>query len=168
MKMALSDVLTSIEHEIKVLKDKISETDFDEVKQQFQIFKESTIKLSESLSETFKEKLEEEEVQAKIAEYKENISHAMSQFSLYMSQLNDRYELTDNLSSAIVELGDKFNELLATIQQNYGKQIQSTVEALSHGFKAWADAKPLDNDIQAIKANIESNIQKLKTWIRKD
>lgn len=166
--MALSDVLSSIEQEVKILKDKISETDFDEVKQQFEGFKESTLKLSASLSETFKERLEDEEVQAKIEEYRKNISHAMTQFSSYMNELNQRYELTDNLGSAIVELGDKFNELLATIQENYGQQIHSTVEALSHGFKAWADAKPLDDDIQAIKSNMESNIQKLKSWIRKD
>ena len=63
---------------------------------------------------------------------------------------------------------DKLNELVSSFQKNYGQQIHSTVEALSHGFKAWVDAKPLDDDIQAIKSNIESNIQKLKTWIRKE
>ena len=78
------------------------------------------------------------------------------------------FRSSDSLSTAIAQLNDKLNELLSTFQQNYGQQIHSTIEALSHGFKAWVDAKPLEDDIQAIKSNIESNIQKLKTWIRKE
>jgi hypothetical protein len=166
--MALNDILNTIEQEIKVLKDKISETDFNEVKEKYQRFKEASLKLSVSLTESLKEKLSDEDVQAKIAEYKENIINAMRDFSSFVTQINEKYQLSDNLVSDINQLGDKFNEFQSTFQQNYGQQIHSTVEALSHGFKAWADAKPLDDDIQAIKSNIESNIQKLKTWIRKE
>ncbi|MBS3991171.1 MAG: hypothetical protein KGZ51_03795 [Erysipelothrix sp.] len=166
--MALNDILNTIEQEIKFLKDKISETDFNEVKEKYQRFKEASLKLSVSLTDSLKEKLSDEDVQAKLAEYKENILNAMKEFSSFASQMNDKYQLSDNLGSAINQLSEKFVELQTTFQQNYGQQIHSTVEALSHGFKAWADAKPLDDDIQAIKSNIESNIQKLKTWIRKE
>lgn len=166
--MALNDIFNTIEQEIRLLKDKISETDFKEVKQRYQQFKDASLKLSNSLSDTLKEKLSDEDVQVKLAEYKENILSAMKNFSSFMAEINEKYQLSDSLSTAIAQLNDKLNELLSTFQQNYGQQIHSTIEALSHGFKAWVDAKPLEDDIQAIKSNIESNIQKLKTWIRKE
>lgn len=166
--MALNDIFNTIEKEIRLLKDKISETDFKEVKQRYQQFKDASLKLSNSLSDSLKEKLSDEDVQVKLAEYKENILSAMKNFSSFIAEINEKYQLSDSLSTAIAQLNDKLNELLSTFQQNYGQQIHSTIEALSHGFKAWVDAKPLEDDIQAIKSNIESNIQKLKTWIRKE
>lgn len=168
MTMALNDIFNTIEQEIKGLKEKISEADFDDVKQHYQRFKDASLKLSVSLGDALKEKLSEEDVQAKLADYKESILNAMKEFSSFIADINEKYQLSDSLSSAINQLGDKLNELVSSFQKNYGQQIHSTVEALSHGFKAWVDAKPLDDDIQAIKSNIESNIQKLKTWIRKE
>lgn len=166
--MALNDIINKIEEEIKDLKDKISEADFNEAKQQFLVFKDASLKLSNSLRDALKLKLRDEEVQTKILDYKENLLNALKDFASFITKINEKYQLSDSLTNTLGQLNSQLNEFIASFQQNYGQQIHSTVEALSHGFKAWVGAKPLSEDIQTINSTIESNLQKLKTWIRKE
>lgn len=166
--MALSDIINKIEEEIKNLKDKISEADFNEVKQQFLVFKDASLKLNNSLRDALRLKLRDEDVQAKILDYKQNLLDATNVFASFITNINEKYQLSDTLTNTLGQINSQLNELVASFQQNFGQQFHSTVEALSHGFKAWVDAKPLSEDIQAINSTIESNLQKLKTWIRKE
>jgi len=166
--MALSDIINKIEEEIKNLKDKISEADFNEVKQQFLVFKDASLKLNNSLRDALRLKLRDEDVQAKILDYKQNLLDATNFFASFITNITEKYQLSDTLTNTLGQINSQLNELVASFQQNFGQQLHSTVEALSHGFKAWVDAKPLSEDIQAINSTIESNLQKLKTWIRKE
>lgn len=166
--MNLNDILSKLEHDFLALKEKVSAADYSQLEERYQQLKEFVSDVSTTLSETIQEKLSDPNVNAKIEDSKLRINHALQDFSLFIKEINEKYNISNTVEESIHALRANLLDVYSQLKSSYGQQIQSTVEALSHGFKAWVDAKPLDQDIQTIKTNVETQIKSLKAWIRKD
>jgi flagellar biosynthesis regulator FlaF len=166
--MTLSELLSSLEQDIIALKDKISHADYSELESRYVKMKTLILETSKTLSEKLKQQLDEHQVADTLNEAKKTIIASLHDFSQVMTKINDDYKITNTIEVSLKQLQDTILEIVGEFKANYGQQIQSSVEALSYGFKAWVDAKPLEQDFQTLKSNIESQIQSIKAWIGKE
>jgi DNA repair ATPase RecN len=166
--MTLSELLSKLEQDIIALKDKISHADYSLLEERYVSMKESILSTSKSLSESLKQQLDDHQVAETLNDAKLKIIESLHDFSQVMSKVNEDYKITNTIEASLKQLQDAIQEFVGDFKENYGQQIQSSVEALSYGFKAWVDAKPLEQDFQTLKSAIETQIQSIKAWIGKE
>ncbi len=166
--MTLNELLEKLEHELIDLKEKVSSVDYSQLQNVYNQFKTSALSVTQSLTDKVKQKLEDEEVKTSIEESKRVLNDSLSHLQAKLSSLNEKYQLTNSLEETVSSVQVKFDQWFNDFKTNHGQQIQSSIEALTHGFKAWVDAKPLEEDIQTLKSKIDEQLQSLKAWIRKD
>ncbi len=166
--MTLNELLEKLEQELIDLKDKVSSVDYSQLQEIYHQFKTSALSLTQSVTETIKQKLEDEDVKKSIEESKRTLNESLNRLQTRLSSLNEKYQLTNSIEETISSVQSTFDQWFNDFKTNHGQQIQSSIEALTHGFKAWVDAKPLEEDIQTLKSKIDEQLQSLKAWIRKD
>jgi predicted component of type VI protein secretion system len=166
--MTLSELLSRLEQDIVALKDKISHADYSLLEERYVRMKESILTTSKSLSERLKQQLDEHQASETLNEAKQKILDSLQEFSQVMAKVNEDYKITNTIEVSLKQLQDTIVDFVDEFKENYGQQIQSSVEALSYGFKAWVDAKPLEQDFQTLKSAIETQIQSFKAWIGKE
>lgn len=166
--MTLSELLSRLEQDIVALKDKISHADYSLLEERYVKMKESILATSKTLSESLKQQLDDHQVAEKLNDAKQKILDSLQDFSQVMAKVNEDYKITNTIEISLQQLQEVILEFVGEFKENYGQQIQSSVEALSHGFKAWVDAKPLEQDFQTLKSAIETQIQSFKAWIGKE
>lgn len=165
--MTLNELLEKLEHELIELKDKVSSVDYSQLQEVYHQFKTSALSMTQTISESIKEKLEDEDVKKSIEDSKRILNESLSRLQAKLASLNEQYQLTNSIEETLASVQSKFDQWFSEFKTNHGQQIQSSIEALTHGFKAWVDAKPLDEDIQTLKSKIDEQLQSLKAWIRK-
>lgn len=165
--MTLNELLEKLEHELIELKNKVSSQDYSQLQEVFHQFKTSVLSMTQSVSESIKQKLDDDDVKKTIDESKRQLNESLSRLQVKLTTLNEQYQLTNSIEETITSVQSKFDLWFSEFKTNHGQQIQSSVEALTHGFKAWVDAKPLEDDIQTLKSKIDEQLQSLKAWIRK-
>lgn len=166
--MTLNEILTKLEEEIIALKKTISQSEFDDLSQKYQHFKESIIATSHALFEQLQQQLNEHEIQEKIDIATTHIENAFENFKQSLKQINEHYHLTITIEASLHSAKLSLVALLARFKDNYGSRYQSTVEALYHGLKAWMEAKPLNADIEQMKSVVKNQIKSIHAWIRKE
>lgn len=164
--MTLNELLEKLEHELIELKNKVSSQDYSQLQEVYHQFKTSALSMTQSVSESIKQKLDDD-VKKTIDESKRQLNESLSRLQVKLTSLNEQYQLTNSIEETITSVQSKFDLWFSEFKTNHGQQIQSSVEALTHGFKAWVDAKPLEDDIQTLKSKIDEQLQSLKAWIRK-
>lgn len=165
--MTLNELLEKLEHELIELKNKVSSQDYSQLQEVYHQFKTSALSMTQSVSESIKQKLDDDDVKKTIDESKRQLNESLSRLQVKLTSLNEQYQLTNSIEETITSVQSKFDLWFSEFKTNHGQQIQSSVEALTHGFKAWVDAKPLEDDIQTLKSKIDEQLQSLKAWIRK-
>lgn len=165
--MTLNELLEKLEHELIELKNKVSSQDYSQLQEVFHQFKTSVLSMTQSVSESIMQKLDDDDVKKTIDESKRQLNESLSRLQVKLTTLNEQYQLTNSIEETITSVQSKFDLWFSEFKTNHGQQIQSSVEALTHGFKAWVDAKPLEDDIQTLKSKIDEQLQSLKAWIRK-
>jgi hypothetical protein len=166
--MTLSDLLSSLEQEIIALKDKISNADYSLLEERYMQMKSSILETTQSLSAHLKKQFDDHQVAEKVNEAKLKIMDSLNDFAQVMVKVNQDYKITNTIEISLKQLQETIQEYVGEFKENYGQQIQSSVEALSYGFKAWVNAKPLEQDFQTLRSAIQTQIQSIKAWIGKE